>query len=482
MSSERIKPYSDIPAPPLQNDDWRTHALRFTLDPLTVMNELKAYGNVVALVQGGNGALMFPGEDCPGTIFVFGADLNRQILTRTDDFHSGPIIGPIYSAWKDDPRLAVLKRVGTGLFSLNGEAHQRQRRLIQPAFHRKQIELYARNMIEIAGRTVQKWEVGQRLDFQREMFDHTLLVAGKCLFGQDFGDATYHIGNLIQRWLELIPLVAVEAPADDYEAFFKVSRQIDDQIRSIISLKRSGVGEGQDVLAELVRVRDDAGDVLTEDELIGHINILLTAGHETTANVLSWTVFLLAQHPDVMRLVYEELDRVLCGSALSIDKLSDLVFLDDVIRESMRVFPPVTIGSRVTSHETNLLDYHLPKGTEVVFSHYHTHHDPVLYEEPSRFIPQRWSAIQPTPYEYLPFSAGVKMCIGAPFALMEIKITLAMLLQRFRFKVVGDSVIQRHVWVPLRPDHMPLVVCEQDGCFEDSSAVVGGSILEMVSF
>lgn len=483
MDAIGLRSFADIPAPAPDPEGWKGNALRFTLDPLPYMDDLlQSHGRVSALVQGGNEGIMFPGQDCPGTIFCFGADLNREILTRTDIFHSGPIIGPIYGTWQDDPRRAVLRRVGTGLFSLNGEVHQRHRRLIQPSFHRKRIETYLDTMVSIAERTLDRWESGQSLDFQREMFQHTLTVAGRLLFGQDFSGTADHLGSIIQRWLELIPIVSIEAAPEQYEAFFDLSQQIDDQIRALIAWKRE-FGDGQaDVLAELISARDESGDSLTEDELIGHINILLTAGHETTANALSWTVFLLAQHPQVMQQLYDELQTVCGGNPPTVEHIGRLQVLDRVIKESMRLLPPVTMGTRVTAMETVIDDYQLPVGTEVVFSHYHTHHDPLIYDQPRRFMPDRWLTIDPTPYQYLPFSAGTRMCIGAPFAMMEIKVTLAMMLQRYRLAFQAGACVDRFVWVPLRPEFMPLVVYSQDGRFDLSAAPVSGSILEMVDF
>ncbi len=225
MDAIGLRSFADIPAPAQDPDGWKGNALRFTVDPLAYMDDmLQNYGRVAALVQGGNDGIMFPGQNCPGTVFCFGDDLNRQILTQTDIFHSGPIIGPIYGTWQDDPRRAVLRRVGTGLFSLNGEEHQRQRRLIQPSFHRKRIEAYVSTMIEIAEDTLARWETGQNLDFQREMFQHTLTVAGKLLFGQDFSGTAEHLGSIIQRWLELIPRVSIEASPEEYETFFTLSQ------------------------------------------------------------------------------------------------------------------------------------------------------------------------------------------------------------------------------------------------------------------
>ncbi|MFN8377194.1 MAG: cytochrome P450 [Anaerolineae bacterium] len=464
-------------APESIGGNWRENARQFVADPLVVMNDLCQRGRMVPLVRGGNGPLMFPGRDCPGTVFLFGPDHNRWILTRTDLFHSGPIIGPIYDAAGRDSRFSVLKTVGTGLFSLNGDEHQRQRRLIQPAFHRRQIEEYAAIMVQVAERTLSEWEDGMQLDLQRALFRHTLTVAGLALFGRDFSEGVDFLGSAIQEWLELIPAISLEPDevhSPEVARFLEVSAGIDREVRSLIAWKRTHPG-GTDVLAELTRVHDTDGMALTEDELIGHINILLTAGHETTANVLSWTMFLLALFPNVKDALRTEIKATMGERSTTLAHLSNLDLLDRVIKESMRLLPPVTIGSRLLVEDVEVEGVRIPAGSEVVFSHYHTHHDPGLYPEPERFRPDRWIGLSPSPYEYLPFSTGQRMCIGAPFAIAEIKVTLAAILQRFDFSMVETATINRAVWVPLRPDNMPMRIGSAR-----SPLFLSGNVLQMI--
>lgn len=471
--------FDAAPAPEPIAGGWQSHAQRLIDDPLGVMNHLRSMGDVVPLVRGGNGPLMFPGHGCPGTVFVFGPELNRQVLTQTELFYSGPIIGPVYEAAERDPRFAVLKRVGTGLFALNSTEHQRHRRLIQPAFHKRQVEVYLSVMREVAERTLAEWDDGLQIDLQRALFRHTLTVAGLALFGRDLTSGVDRLGSVIQEWLELIPVVSLapESAGDPALArFLELSEQIDADVRDLIRWKRSHRGAA-DVLAQLVQMRDDDGGALTEDELIGHINILLTAGHETTANALSWTIFLLALHPDIMIALRRELER-LDGQPVTLEALGRLALLDRVIKESMRLLPPVTIGARYLIAPTVVGGYSIPTGSEVVFSHFHTHHDPILYPDPGRFRPERWLQISPSSYEYLPFSTGPKMCIGAPFALAEIKVTLALLLRRFWFELAPDAVINRAVWVPLRPDHMPVVV--RTGSVSAGRVVFSGDVRGIV--
>jgi cytochrome P450 len=474
-----------VPAPePYPVLGWRGNVLAITSDPFTYISDLKQrFGKVAGLVRGGNPAILFPQPECPGTVFVFGVENNRAVMSQPNIFQSGPIIGPAYGNWTESEDQAVLRRVGTGLFSLNGEIHQKHRRLLLPAFHRRQIDIYASVIVSLTERLLDSWHIGELHDIQREMFHHTLTVAGQTLFGQDFAEQAADIGATIQEWLQLIPIVSID-PHDTeqlpYQRFLAICKRLDEQIRTIIDAKRHAPDGSEDALSALISARDEDGSALSEDDLVGHINILLTAGHETTANAISWTLMLLSQHPQIAAELYEEIHGAFQGSPPSPEKLKALPLLDRVVKESMRLFPPVTMGSRLVSENTELGGYALPAGTEIAFSHFHTHHDPEIYGDAARFIPGRWENITPDPYEYFPFSTGVKMCLGAPFALMEIKIVLAMFLQRFRAEFTPVSPINRHVWVPFRPNCMPLTLREPGSGYHHGVGLLRGNVREIV--
>lgn len=479
-----MQPFDTIPAPqPSPVLGWRGNVLSITNDPFTYISDLKnRFGPIAGLVRGGNPAILFPQPNCPGTVFVFGTENNHAVMSNTQAFHSGPIIGPAYANWENSDDFAVLRRIGTGLFSLNGDVHQRHRRLLLPAFHKRHIDLYASIITELTSQLIDNWQVDELHDIQREMFHHTLSVAGITLFGQDFRLEADEIGHTIQEWLQLIPVVSIDPGATEshfYRRFINVCRRIDEQIRNIIERKRAAGAEDNDALSTLIRVRDEDGETLSEDDLIGHINILLTAGHETTANAISWTLMLLSQHPSTAAALYEELAGTLRGSEPTPDRIRDLKLLDNVVKESMRLFPPVTMGSRLVAEPTELAGYELPAGTEIAFSHYHSHHDPELFMDPEAFLPERWDTLNASPYAYFPFSTGVKMCLGAPFALMEIKIVLAILLQKYRVEFAPLAPVNRHVWVPFRPNHMPLILRSAGDNYERGAGALQGNVRQM---
>jgi cytochrome P450 len=214
-------------------------------------------------------------------------------------------------------------------------------------------------------------------------------------------------------------------------------------------------------------------------ELIGQAVHFFAAANHTTKDSLTWTLFLLAQHPEVMADLHDELHGTLRGGAPTVEQLARLPLLERVIRESLRLLPPVSYYSRGNVEPARLGPYSLRKGTTVVLSHYVTHHMPDLYPQPERFLPDRWRSINPSPYAYLPFGAGPRMCVGATFAMQTLKIALAVILQRFRLEVVPDARIDRQVTTTLWPRHgLPMRLHRQDRGF--TSTPVCGNIHEMV--
>ena len=220
---------------------------------------------------------------------------------------------------------------------------------------------------------------------------------------------------------------------------------------------------------------------LSEDELLGHVSVIFVAGHETSANALTWTLFLLSQHPEIAADLLDELDTVLKGEAPTVEQLQQLPLLERVIKESMRILPPVPWNARATFQPTVLEGYELPTGTEVWVSIYHTHKNPDIYPEPLKFNPRRWETLEVDNFQYNPFSAGSRKCIGAGFAMMEIKIVLAMLLQKFRFQCLPQQKITYKALIVLAPKGgLPMLINQQDRDFSQDVRGVEGNIQELV--
>lgn len=460
---------------------WRGNALHFYLDPIAYMNRLKAtyQGDVIAFVQGGNRSLLYTERQSPGTVFIFGPQYNHLILSDTTTFQSREANGPDTDAFH--------RLMENSVVFVNGDTHKQFRRLMLPAFHKKRVETYRDTMVALTQALLDDWAktgVEQR-DILEDMQRLTLIIANKVLFGMDISGKADSLGEIIQEWFKLLvspaAILRVDVPGMPFHRLRVLSEQVDETLTKLVAQRKSTGEDLGDVLSMLIQARDEDGNALSNEEIIGNANTLFIAGHETTANALSWTLYLLAQHPQVMRDLYDELHGVLGGAAPTVEQIDSLKLLDAVIKESMRLLPPGALSIRIAAEPVELGEYTLPQWTEIIFSRYHVHHSPAIYPEPEHFKPERWFSIAPTAYEYLPFGAGARMCIGAPFATLEMKIVLAMLLQKHRFQFVAGSRVGRNVGFTMSPKPgMPMVVHPQDKAFERSPGEAHGVITEMV--
>jgi cytochrome P450 len=446
----------------------RGNFLKFLRDPITYTTKVyQTYGELASITKG----------DLT-QVLAFGPDYNRVVLSNADLFYT------IFEMVTSE-RIKARRR-GIGLLNMNGAQHKQQRRLMMPAFHRKRVEAYHDDMVAFTQNVLDRWHVGQRLDVSHEMRQLTLRIACQTLFGLDVTERAPGIGRLVTQLLESnqfepqIALFPFDIPGTPFHRMMKNAERLEDEILALIARKRAAASEQRDVLAMLLHARDEDGSGMTDFELIGQTMTLLIAGHETSANTLTWTLFLLAQHPNVLADVVDELEGVLRGSAPTVEQLNQLPLLERVIKESLRLLPPGTLISRMSTAPVEIGPYRLPTGAIVILSEYVTHRLPDIYPEPKAFKPERWETIEPSPYEYLPFGAGPRMCIGATFAMMEIKIVLAMLLQRYRLSVVPKTRVDHQVKITLSPKGgMPMLVASQDRQF--STTEVQGTIHSLVN-
>jgi cytochrome P450 len=460
---------------------------RFAMNPLRYVGRLfERYGPIAALVQGRRARLVSPSPSVPGVVFVHGPELNRVLLTGHEQFHKSALAGRLYPIGRPRPRTRPLTRLLTGLFHVNDDAHRQQRRLLMPAFHKSRIDSYRDDMVAITESVLAGYREGAVRDLKPDMMELTLRVATKTLFGADMGEAGLVIGRDLQRWLELLRPAAVlplDLPSLPYRRWLDLSHRIDRQMAELVARKRSSALAGSDMLSMLLQATDAEGQRLDEDELIGHAGVIFAAGHETSSNALCWTLLLLSQHPQLMDDLRDELAGQLRGAAARVDQLAALPLLDGVVKESLRLFPPAPLNHRLAARDCELGGYTLQAGTEVLSSIYHTHRIAEIYPEPNRFLPRRWERFDPGPYAYCPFSAGPRMCIGAMFALMEIKVVLSIMLQRFRFELAEGARIDRHLSITMAPKQgLRMRLWAPDRRLPRPGARVRGDVQEMVEF
>jgi cytochrome P450 len=460
--------FTRIPGPPpMPLLGSRGNLLQFLRDPVAYMRTLyRAYGEIAAFVKGRKG--MF---------FAFGPKYNQRILGDPALFYSTSLILP-------GPEDSAQRRLTTAIFGMNSEPAMRWRRLLMPPFHKKAIEGYRDSMVTTTEEMLHSWRPRQHLDVACEMRNLTIRLTSEILFGIDDCSKPAAIAEMAERWLKMgtspaVRLLPVDWPGTPYYRMLRFAEGLERKILAMIAQRRAKSSEGIDILSILLRVHEGDGAWITGAELVGHTNLLFLAGYETTFNALTWTLFLLSQHPSIMADLLDELEGTLKGEAPTVEQLSRLCLLDRVIKESMRLLPPIVYNTRDSIEPFELGRYSLPKGTTVGFSQYITHHMPDLYPQPEKFLPQRWLTINPSPYEYMPFGAGPRMCLGGPFAIMALKVSLPMILQRYRLTVAPGAIIDRKGLITLSPKYgMPMLIRPQDRQFAKST--VYGNIHEMV--
>jgi cytochrome P450 len=357
------------------------------------------------------------------------------------------------------------KLLGEGLITTDGRLHQQQRRLIQPAFHAERIAKFAETITRQAERARSHWRNGTTLNVAHEMMRLTLLVVGETLFGANLESDASDIRNALAatmgsppnmlmpfgQLVERLPLPAVRR--------MKVGRaKLDEIVYRLIHERQGCEEERGDLLSMLLLTQDkkdgDAG--MTDEQVRDQIVTILIAGHDTTSAALTWTWYLLSEHPEVEARLHEELDRVLGNRLPTSTDTQALPFTENVIRESLRLYPPVWMIWRRAVEDYELDSYVAPARSVVVMSQHVMHRDARYFSEPLRFDPERWTRKFKTElpkYAYFPFGAGPRQCIGDGFAWMEAILLIATLAQQWKFRLVPGHPVVPQPLLTQRPRH-----------------------------
>lgn len=364
--------------------------------------------------------------------------------------------------------------LGNGLLTSEGEFWRRQRRLAQPAFHRDRIAGYAADMVRYTTRMLDTWADGQTRDAQEDMMRLTLEIVAKTLFGAeigvDAGDASASMDTLMQCFTARINsfLKLPEwVPTPVNLRLRRAIGQLESVMFGIIAERRASGAEHDDLLSMLLHARDDDGSQMTDRQLRDEAMTLFMAGHETTANTLAWTFFLLATNTAVESRLHAELDLVLGGRVPSFDDLARLPFTGHVITETLRLYPTVWLVGREAIEPCRVCDIEVPKGTTVYMPEWVVHRDDRWYEEPLAFRPERWEdgkAKSLPRYAYFPFGGGPRVCIGNNFALMEATLLLATISSRYRLALVPEARVEPLPTMTLRPANGVPVILEKRIC------------------
>lgn len=353
------------------------------------------------------------------------------------------------------------KVLGNGLVTSEGEFWKRQRRIAQPAFHRERLVAFGETMTRAATDMVDGWKPGVPFDAAEAFMQVTLRLVGETLLSSDVTSEASAVGRAITVALEhlihrtLHPFGAPEwVPTPRNLGFRRALRTLDDVVHGLIAERRKGGGPQGDLLAMLMEATDpETGEGMSDAQLRDEVMTIFLAGHETTANALAWTVMLLGRAPEVERQVLAELDAVLQGRTPTMGDVPKLPFLGMVLKESMRLYPPVwSLARRVVEREV-VQGVTFEKGSLVFLCTFALHRHPGVWRDPEAFDPSRWAPGAPPPPKgaYLPFSTGQRKCIGDTFATVEATLILATLLSRVHLELVPGQTFEPEPVITLRP-------------------------------
>jgi cytochrome P450 len=396
--------------------------------------------------------------------------------------------------FKKGPRLQAAKAVlGEGLVTSEGDFHNRQRRLIQPIFHPKQIMSYANIMTDYAIRFRDRWKNEDIVDVSQEMMELTLGIICKSVLNYDVESEAEQVGKWltitrnyskrlqspIGHVLDKIPILPTPKGAR------KAKEELDSLVYGLISDRRRHQQEEpdnkrfDDLLSRLLEAQDSnladsaslnstqfsSNDKMSDKQVRDEVMTIFIAGHETTANALTWTFYLLSQYPDAEKNLHDEIDSVLGATdgnshnssrIPTPDDIPKLQYTEKVLRESMRLYPPVWTMGRYVENDYPVGEYTIPAGSSILMSQYVMHHDPRYYEEPEQFNPDRWTAKFKTDlprFSYFPFGGGIRGCIGEPFAWMEGILIIAVIAQKWTMRLVPGQRIKLDPAITLRPKY-----------------------------
>ncbi len=410
-------------------------------DPLGFMTEASKYGPLV---------------DLPLLFERYTLVLDPELIQRS--------LAQAHGIMQKDRFTRSLQRVlGLGLVTSEDDLWKRQRKLVAHAFTPKRIQTYADSMVSAAHRSLDDWNIGQEISVHKAMAELTLDVVGRTLFDAEVRGAAREVGDALKVISDFYNTVLESPvqppdwwPSPGMRKFRRAVQNVDRIVEGIIEERRRSTEDRGDLLSALLRAQDEEGAGMSDQQLRDECITLFLAGHETTSIALSNALYLLSQHPNVESSVHEEAVAVLNGRRATADDYPRLETAERVIKEAMRLYPPVYTIGRQLLDDFELGGYRFRKGDTLLFVQWVTHRSGNCFENPLRFDPDRWlpeRAKSIHKYAYFPFGGGPRICIGNHFAMMEAVLVLATLIRARRFELVPGQTLELQPAITLRAEH-----------------------------
>jgi cytochrome P450 len=376
--------------------------------------------------------------------------------------------------------------LGDGLLTSEGDYHRRQRRLAQPAFHRDRLAGYARSMVDCAVRSREPWRSGTEFDVSQSMMRLSMAIVARALFSADIDSEADEISSALSQvfelfeallmpfsqWLEKLPLPSVRR-------FERARDRLDQTVYRMIAERRASGRDTGDLLSMLLLSQDeeDGSDKssrgLTDKQVRDEALTILLAGHETTANALTWTWYLLSQSPDAEAKLHAELDRELAGRLPTLDDLPRLRYTEGVFAESLRLYPPAWAIGRRAKQDFSIGEYVIPARSIVLMSPWVVHRDARWFPDPLKFAPERWQTgeVESRPkFSYFPFGGGARTCLGERFAWMEGVLVIAAIALGWRLRMAPGQQVDTRARITLRPKYPIRMILEPRAGVSDLSS------------
>ncbi len=458
----------------LQGIDATKYLLRFLLDPLEAAKRMHGrFGSFVIL----RSPFQFVKFQRKLVVLAVGAEFNREILSDLSKWRT-ITIGP------GGPRNSASRRLGKGIFTVQGHEHEHLRRQLLPPLRRKSINGRGAELANLAADEVESWPLNEPID----LWEHSRRMLQTLAIGMFFGNdrargvpiAETNCRWMTSTWSLKVNLCPVNLAGTPFNRMLRDAESLEQGILDWIAAAGSEF-DGNDFLSILATGPGPWDKPRTASNIAEQIPSLLLASIETCQDALIWTLVLLDQHPQIARDLLDELQGRLAGALPSLDRIADLPLLDAVIKESMRLLPPAPQQFRVALEDVTLAGFPLPRRTAVVLSPFLTNRNPDLYPDPDRFKPERWARIDPSSYEYFVFSGGPRICPGSSFAFAALKASIASILTRCRVCISPGTRIDYRVSVTLSPRRgIPATLHRQDSAF--AAAPIRGRIRDLVQF
>jgi cytochrome P450 len=456
---------------------WRW-ALRFGLDPLMATRRaFAAFGPFVVLAEA------LPAVRRPRAVLLnvplvltAGAAFNRELLSDPETWRGVSLL-------PGGPRNSAARRLAQGLTRTTGHHHAHYRKLVAPPLRRTSVNALAEKMARLAEAEVASWPAGERIDIREFTRRVMRNIAVELLFGGNSADghsiAETVSGLMEGKWGGSAFALRINLPFAPYGRIVRDSALLERRLLEWARTKRGKVDD-RDLVSIIVNNPDADGNPPSDAAIVGQIPSLFAAAFEAGQSALTWTLLLLVQHPHVAAQLLDELRNKMGRTSPSLSDAGDLPYLDAVVRESMRILPPVPFQIRVAQCDTKIFGYPLPKGARVILNTFLTNRMPHPYPDGDVFRPERWFTVAPTAFEFPVFSAGPHSCPGYWFGSTAVKIALAAILTRYRLVLAPNARIDYRVQPTMRPlQPVHALLHPQDGAF--IAAPIGGRILDLVT-